>query len=176
MRLDDYSNPDFDRGRSRLVEVLWIVCAGMLFSTWLPGSGWRRGLLKLFGASIGHGVVIKPRVRVKFPWKLVIGDFSWVGESVWIDNLDRVVIGSNCCISQGAYLCTGSHRWDKERFDLVTKPIQIDEQCWVGAMAHLAPGTHLQEGVVLTMGYQAKGEYRANTVYSNFGSKVRNAR
>jgi hypothetical protein len=89
---------------------------------------------------VGTGVVIKPHVRVKFPWKLYIGDHSWIGESVWIDNLAQVTIGSNCCISQGAYLCTGSHRWDRDTFDLVTKPIVIEDQCWVGAMARVAPG------------------------------------
>ena len=71
---------------------------GLLFNSWLPGSGWRVQLLRLFGASIGSGVVIKPHVRIKFPWKLSIGDYSWIGEEVWIDNLAEVSIGSNCCI------------------------------------------------------------------------------
>ena len=69
VRLDKFSNPEFDRGRPRYVEMLWIVLSGLAFSTWLPGSGWRVMLLELFGAEIGRGVVIKPRVRVKFPWK-----------------------------------------------------------------------------------------------------------
>jgi putative colanic acid biosynthesis acetyltransferase WcaF len=125
---------------------------GVLFNSWLPGSAWRVGILRLFGASIGRGVVIKPHVRVKFPWKLKIGDHSWIGESVWIDNLAEVSIGSNCCISQGAYLCTGSHRWDKATFDLETWPIVIEDQCWVGAMAKVAPGVRMEEGAMLAMG------------------------
>lgn len=122
-----------------------------LKSSWLPGSGWRVWLLRLFGAVVGTGVIIKPHVRVKFPWKLRIGDHSWIGESVWIDNLAEVSIGSNCCISQGAYLCTGSHRWDKESFDLEAKPITIEDECWVGAMARVAPGVVMGQGAVLTM-------------------------
>jgi putative colanic acid biosynthesis acetyltransferase WcaF len=125
---------------------------GVLFNSWLPGSAWRVGILRLFGASIGRGVVIKPHVRVKFPWKLKIGDHSWIGESVWIDNLAEVAIGSNCCISQGAYLCTGSHRWDRESFDLEDRPIVIHDQCWVGAMARVAPGVTMGQGSVLTLG------------------------
>jgi putative colanic acid biosynthesis acetyltransferase WcaF len=152
MRLADFKNDRFDRGRSGLVEACWRIVEGLLFNSWLPGSGWRTGLLRAFGAQVGQGVVIKPHVRVKFPWKLHIGDHSWIGESVWIDNLAEVRIGSNCCISQGAYLCTGSHRWDKETFDLETKPIVIEDQCWVGAMARVGPGVTMRAGAVLTMG------------------------
>jgi putative colanic acid biosynthesis acetyltransferase WcaF len=152
MKLANYSNADFDRGRSRAIEILWRMFEGVLFNSWLPGSAWRVRILRLFGASIGRGVVIKPHVRVKFPWKLKIGDHSWIGESVWIDNLAEVSIGSNCCISQGAYLCTGSHRWDKATFDLETRPIVIEDQCWVGAMAKVAPGVRMEEGAVLAMG------------------------
>ena len=98
MQLSKFNNEDFDRGRSRLIESCWRVVEGLLFNSWLPGSGWRVQLLRLFGASIGSGVVIKPHVRIKFPWKLSIGDYSWIGEEVWIDNLAEVSIGSNCCI------------------------------------------------------------------------------
>ena len=165
MRLDTFSNPQFQRGRPAWVETLWMIVSGMAFSTWLPGSGWRRILLRLFGARVGRGVVIKPRVRVKFPWKLTVGDHTWLGESVWIDNLDQVTIGSHCCISQGAYFCTGSHRWDKEAFDLVTKPIVVQDECWVAAQVSLSPGTYLQRGAVLTLGMNAASEYMADTVY-----------
>jgi putative colanic acid biosynthesis acetyltransferase WcaF len=152
VRLADFNNDNFDRGRSALVEACWRIAEALLFNSWLPGSGWRRWLLRLFGAQVGKGVIIKPYVRVKFPWKLSIGDHSWVGESVWVDNLAEVSIGSNCCISQGAYLCTGNHRWDKETFDLEIKPIVIEDQCWVGAMARIGPGVIMGSGAVLTVG------------------------
>lgn len=159
MKLDTYSAGDFHRGRPRWVEALWIVVAGLSFSTWLPGSAWRRTLLRVFGATIGSGVIIKPRVRIKFPWKLAIGDHSWIGEEVWIDNLDQVSIGSHCCISQGAYFCTGNHRWDRASFDLATKPILVEDQCWIAAKVCLAPGTIVRARAVLAMGLAASGEY-----------------
>lgn len=161
MRLDHFDNPDFNRGRSRLVEACWRFAEGLFLNSWLPGSAWRAALLRVFGATIGTGVIIKPHVRVKFPWKLTIGDHSWIGESVWIDNLDQVSIGSHCCISQGAYLCTGSHQWDRETFDLETRPITIADQCWVGAMAKIAPGVVMAEGAVLTMNSVAVNELSA---------------
>lgn len=166
MELDQYNNSDFDRGRSILVEGLWQVFEGLLLNSWLPGSLWRVWLLRLFGARIGIGVVIKPYVRVKFPWRLSIGDHSWIGESVWIDNLAEVSIGSHCCISQGAYLCTGSHRWDKDSFDLVLKPIQVESHAWVGANAKVAPGVTIGEGAVLTMGSVASSDLAAGQVCS----------
>ena len=165
MRLDLFRNSQFERGRPRWIEALWICVAGVSVSTWLPGSAWRRTLLRAFGAQIGTGVVIKPRVRVKFPWKLKVGDHSWIGESVWIDNLDQVTIGAHCCISQGAFFCTGNHRWDKETFDLVTRPIVIEDQCWVAAMVRLAPGTCMRKGSVLGMGLEASGVYQTETVH-----------
>jgi putative colanic acid biosynthesis acetyltransferase WcaF len=147
------------------VEALWIISSGLAFSSWLPGSGWRCALLRLFGARVGRSVVIKHYVRVKFPWKLAVGDYSWLGESVWIDNLDQVTIGSHCCISQGAYFCTGSHRWDRETFDVVTKPIVIEDHCWVATMVSLMPGTRLRRGAVLTPGMQASDDFQADTVH-----------
>lgn len=103
-------------------------------------------------------MVIKPYVLVKFPWNLEIGDHVWIGERVWIDNLAKVRIGSHSCVSQGAYLCTGGHDWSRVSFDLITRPIDIEDQCWVGAMARLAPGARLRQGAVLTMGSVGAGE------------------
>jgi len=76
-----------------------------------------------------------------------------------------VSIGNNCCISQGAYLCTGSHRWDKETFDLETRPIMIEDHCWVGAMARVGPGLTIGEGVVLMMGSTATSSLAPGWVY-----------
>ncbi len=132
--------------------MLWRFVEGIFINSWLPGSAWRVVLLRLFGASVEEGVTVKPHVRIKFPWKLKIDKHSWIGEGVWIDNLSCVAIGSNCCVSQSAYLCTGSHRWDKETFDLDTRPITLGDNSWVAAGAKVGPGVTLGEGAVLALG------------------------
>ena len=93
MDLKSFDNADFDRGASRAKELVWLVVSALTVAGPLPGSGWRAALLRAFGAEIGPGVVLKPGLRVKFPWRLTIGDNSWIGESAWIDNLDEVRIG-----------------------------------------------------------------------------------
>jgi putative colanic acid biosynthesis acetyltransferase WcaF len=112
----------------------------LFVASWIPGSFHRRVLLQIFGARVASGVVIKPGVRVKFPWRLSIGANSWVGESVWIDNLGEVGIGENCCLSQGAYICTGSHDWSREAFNLVVKRVSIEDGAWIAAKAVIGPG------------------------------------
>lgn len=155
MRLDRFDNTGFDRGAGKLKELLWLAASGLLVSSWLPGSGWRVFLLRMFGANIGNGVVIKQRVFIKFPWKLSVGDYAWIGEAVWIDNLAQVSIGQHACVSQGVYLCTGSHDWSLSTFDLVTKPITVANQAWLGAFSRVAPGVEIGEGAVLSMGSTA---------------------
>lgn len=164
MRLDLFANPEFSRGASRMTELLWIIVSGLLFSTWVPGSGWRRKLLTLFGADVGKGVVIKPHVCIKFPWRLTLGDHVWLGERVWIDNLAQVTVGAHSCISQGAYLCTGSHDWADPRFALITRPITIGTGCWIGARATLAPGAVVGDGAVLAMHALGTGHLPAGQI------------
>lgn len=165
VRLDLFSNPEFDRGRSKLTELLWLLFAGWLVASHLPGSAWRRGLLRLFGAQIGKGVVIKPRVSIKFPWRLTVGNYCWIGEGVWIDNLGQVTLGAHVCLSQAAYLCTGSHDWSAERFDLIVLPITLETGSWVAASARIAPGSVLAEGAVVSMGSVFKGHSNPWTIY-----------
>jgi len=164
MRLDLFSNPEFDRGASRITELAWIILQGLLFGSWIPGSGWRRVLLRLFGAKIGQGVVLKPGITVKFPWRLDVGDHVWIGEKAWIDNLAPVTIGSHSCVSQGAYLCTGSHNWNDLHFSLITRPIIIGRGCWVGAFARLAPGCEMENGAIITMNALGSGHIKAGEI------------
>ena len=95
---------------SKIKITLWTLTSALLFRTSLPvPSTIKVAILKLFGANIGAGVVIKPSVNIKYPWKLSLGEHTWIGEDVWIDNLEAVNIGDNCCLSQGCYLLTGNH-------------------------------------------------------------------
>lgn len=165
MRLDKYNNAGFDRGRSRISAAIWLVCEALLVRSFLLGSRHRVWLLRLFGATIGRGVVIRPGVRVKFPWRLKVGDYSWIGDSVWVDNLAEVTIGSHCCISQGVYLCTGSHNWQKEGFDLVLKPIVVKDKAWLCAKSIVGPGVTVHEEAVLTLGSVATWNLNAGWIY-----------
>jgi putative colanic acid biosynthesis acetyltransferase WcaF len=176
VRLDQFDNSGYQRGRSRLIEVLWLLLQ-VLIASWIPGSGWRVQLLRLFGARIGRGCVLKPRLRVKFPWRLQVGDHVWLGESVWIDNLSDVQIGKHVCISQGAYLCTGSHDFRDPAFALLTKPITLEDEVWVGAFVRLAPGCVLHRGAVVSMGLTVSGVVPAYTVLrSGPGSIIQSPR
>lgn len=165
MNLAKYCSTSFDRGRSRWIEALWIFAEAIFVDCWLPGSVQRRWILRLFGARVGEGVVLKPRLKVKFPWRLEIGNHTWIGENVWIDNLAPVRIGSHCCISQGAYLCTGSHDWRADSFDLVCREIVIEDQCWIGAKSSIAPGVRAGNRAVLTIGSVATRNLESNWIY-----------
>ena len=176
VNLATFSNSQFDRGRSKVVELLWIVLSAFFLSSSIPGSAHRVLLLRMFGADIGKRVNIKPRIRVKFPWRLVIGENSWIGEAVWIDNLTDVNIGSNSCVSQGVYLCTGSHDWSSPSFDLIVKPIVIGDAAWIAAQSAVGPGVTVGEGAVLGFGSITSKDLEAWTVYSGSPAELVRAR
>ncbi|MEI6321910.1 MAG: WcaF family extracellular polysaccharide biosynthesis acetyltransferase [bacterium] len=153
MRLDSFNNSNFIRGASPALEILWWFVRSLLFAPWFPiPSGLKVAALRLFGAKIGEGVVIRSRVNISFPWRLSLGDHIWIGDEVMILSLAPVTIGSHVCISQRAFLCTGSHRFHSESFDLVTKPIVIEEGCWVAANVFVGPGVTLRSGSMCCAG------------------------
>jgi putative colanic acid biosynthesis acetyltransferase WcaF len=140
-------------GRPAIVCALWFFIGLPLLRCFLlPSSGFRRWLLRLFGARIGSGVVIKPGVRVKYPWLLEAGDHCWIGEDCWIDNLSLVRLGSHVCVSQGVYFCTGNHDWSDPGFRLRAQPIRVDDGAWICARAFVGPGTEIGEGAVVAAG------------------------
>lgn len=120
---------------------LWGMCE-LLFVTnpWQISSGLRVRILRAFGADIGRGVIIRPRTRVKFPWKLHIGDRSWIGEGVWVHNQDHVYIGHDVVVSQETFLTTGSHAHRRD-MALVTRPIHIEPGAWVTSRCVVLGGT-----------------------------------
>jgi putative colanic acid biosynthesis acetyltransferase WcaF len=163
--LKDFSNPQFSRGRSLVIEAMWLFIQWLLVSSWIPGAAHRRWVLRAFGARIGEEVDIKPGVRVKFPWRLEVGDHSWIGEDVWIDNLAQVTIGSDCCVSQGAYFCTGSHDWSRQSFDLIVRPIHVGAGAWIAARSVVGPGVTVGEGAVLGLASVATKDLEPWTIY-----------
>jgi putative colanic acid biosynthesis acetyltransferase WcaF len=151
--LSTFNNASFDRGAPAGRELLWRMVQQAVFGCdWLKAYGWKRRLLRRFGGEIADGVVIKPRARVTFPWKLSIGANSWIGEEAWLLNLDRIEIGANVCISQRVFLCTGNHDWSRESFDLRTQPIIIKDGAWICAGAFIGPGVTVAENTVVTAG------------------------
>jgi putative colanic acid biosynthesis acetyltransferase WcaF len=168
VNLQAYSNKDYKPG-SLIKRICWFCVSGLIFKSGLfPFYSLKRFILTLFGARIGKGVIIKPHVVIKYPWYLEIGHFTWVGEQVWIDNLGMVKIGSNVCISQGAYLLTGNHNFKKSTFDLIVKNITIEDGVWIGAKSVVCPGitcsSHsvLSVGSILSSDMEAYGIYRGN--------------
>jgi len=146
-------NTELVRGAPLLVEAAWYFCGlPLLRSHWITSSSFRSRLLRLFGAKIGKGVYIKPGLRVKFPWYFDVGDHTWLGEDLWVDNLAQVTIGPHCCISQGAYLCTGNHDWSAPDMRLFRKPIRCERGSWVGARSVVCPGVTLRAGAIAAAG------------------------
>lgn len=153
MRLDLYDNSNFDRGAGRLKESLWVLCKCLFFLNPFPWpSSLRVFWLRLFGARVGKNVVIRSGVNISFPWRFATGDHVWLGEDVFILSLASVTLGSHVCISQRAFLCTGSHAWESETFDLQTLPITVEDQVWIAAQAFIGPGTRIGQGSIVGAG------------------------
>jgi len=151
--LSQYNNSDFDRGASVFKEVLWRLCQGLFFQPlWHMPSGFRVFVLRCFGAKIGQRVVVRAGVNISFPWRLELGNDVWLGEEVMILTLAPVKIGSNVCISQRAYLCTGSHDHTAVTFDLKAASIEVGSGTWVAAMAFIGPGVKLGSDVQIGAG------------------------
>jgi putative colanic acid biosynthesis acetyltransferase WcaF len=167
--LANYRAAGFDRGAGVVKETIWLIMSLFLFRLCpFNFSALKRCALRAFGAEVGCGVILKPRVNIKFPWRLVIGDYVWLGEECWLLNLERIVIGNNVCISQRAFLCTGSHNYKSPTFDLIVKPITVEDGAWVGAGSWLGPGIRVGNHAVLAAGSVASenlepfGIYRGN--------------
>ena len=167
MRLDKYTLGSYTTGAPYWKQLLWyFVGSPLVESPWLPISSVKVRILRIFGASIGQGVRIKPRVRVKFPWRLTLGDYVWIGEDTWIDNLADVTIESHACLSQGVYLCTGNHNWSDPNFELKIAPIYIQESSWIAAKSVIGPGVTVGRGAVLTLGGVAAKSLESMTIYA----------
>lgn len=128
-------------GRPARTVYLWAIVELLLVTNpWQISSRLRVKALRAFGAEIGHGVIFRPRTRVKFPWTLHIGNDCWVGEGVWFHNQDHIYLGNDGVISQDTFLTTGSHAHRRD-MALITKPIHIDDGCWVTTRCIVLVGT-----------------------------------
>lgn len=173
--LSSYNNYPYSPGGNVIKRVLWHYINGLVFKTGIfPFYGIKIFLLRLFGAKIGSKVEIKPCVNIKYPWLLTIGNEVWIGENVWIDNLEMISIGSNVCISQGAVLLTGSHDYKKTSFNLITGGMIIEDGVWIGAKAIINYGITIASHAVLTSGSVATKNLEAYSIYQgNPAVKIR---
>lgn len=159
-------NNDWYKPGSAIKRFVWHYVNGFFFRSGIfPFYGIKVLLLRWFGAKIGKGVLIKPYVNIKYPWFLEIGDHTWVGEAVWIDNLAPVKIGTNVCISQGAYLLTGNHDYKKVSFDLMVKPIVLEDGVWIGAKTTVCPGVICYTNSILSVGSILSSDMEADSIY-----------
>jgi putative colanic acid biosynthesis acetyltransferase WcaF len=125
----------------------------------------KRSLLRAFGARIGRGVIVKPHVRIKYPWNLTVGDHAWIGEEVWIDNLGAVRIGAHACLSQGCLILSGNHNFKRRTFDLMVGEIRIGNGAWIGAKAVVTSGVTVGDHAVLTVASVASKDLEADGIY-----------
>jgi len=164
--LSKYDNSWYHPGGNGIKRLLWHFVNHIFFNNGVfPISSLKVSLLRLFGAKIGKGVNIKPSVNIKYPWNLSIGNFTWIGEGVWIDNLVNVTIGSNACLSQGAFLLTGNHNFKKTTFDLMVSEIVLEDGVWIGARATVCPGVTCGDYSILTVNSTATSDMEASGIY-----------
>ncbi len=155
-----------DIGASRLKQTVWYFVNIIFFKNpFNILSSVKVSLLKLLGARIGQGVVIKPPVNIKYPWKLQVGDHSWIGEEVWIDNLSDVIIVKNVTLSQGSLLLTGSHDHTRTSFDYLDQPITLQDGVWIGAKAVVTGGITCGSHSILGANSVAEKNLEPYTIY-----------
>jgi putative colanic acid biosynthesis acetyltransferase WcaF len=150
--LAGFSGAGYDKGRSRIAQAAWFATMNLVFSAWWCPARLRVSLLRAFGARVGENVLIRHRVRVLWPWKLAVGDNCWIGEGVWILNLEPVMLGHDVCLSQESFLCAGSHDPESPTFEFDNGPISIADGAWVGARATVLRRVTIGPGVVVPAG------------------------
>lgn len=148
--LKTFQLPKKFRGRPGWYTQFWWITQSLFFKTSPQFMyGWRRWLLRSFGAKIGKGVIIRPKVHTQFPWKISIGDYSWIGDEVVLYSLGEINIGKNVVISQRSYICTGSHDYKDSTFAIYQESITIEDECWLATDVYIAPGVTIRKGTVV---------------------------
>lgn len=151
--LSQFTGSGYDKGRGAAIQACWLLVSSLVFMRWWCPARIRVRILRMFGATIGDGVLVRHRVRVHWPWKLEVGDNSWIGEGAWILNLEPVVIGRNVCISQEVVLCTGSHDRSSPGFEFDNGPIVVGDNSWISLRAIVLRGVKI--GPRVTVGATA---------------------
>ena len=172
-KLNLHKVPDGFRGKSKLyVQLWWLVQATFINSSPQVFYGWRRFWLRMFGAKIGKKTLIRPTVKITYPWKVSIGDYSWIGDDVVLYSWGEIEIGSNTVISQKSYLCTGSHDYTKETFDIFARKITIGDSCLLATYVFVTPGITISDGAIVGARSSVFRDIDANTINAGAPSKM----
>ena len=148
--LEKFVLPKNFRAKSAFVVQLWWITQSTFFA-FSPQFlyGWRSFLLNLFGAKIGKNVKFRPSAKITYPWKLTVGDNSWISDNVNLYTLGEIEIGKNVVISQKSYLCAASHDYTKETYDIYERRIVIEDEVWIATDVFIAPGITIGKGAVI---------------------------
>jgi putative colanic acid biosynthesis acetyltransferase WcaF len=144
-----FTGAGYDKGRPIWVQALWLFVSGTIVTRWWCPRAVRVAVLRAFGASIASGTVIRHNVKIHWPWKLAVGQDSWIGDGAWILNLEDVTIGRDTCISQGVLLCTGSHDQTSPSFEFDNAPIVVGNHVWIAARATVLRGVRIGDGATI---------------------------
>ena len=153
IRLDLFDNKGFDRGRSRFVEALWILIKCAFFVTPLPWpNGLKRVLLRMFGAKVGRGVIIRPGVSIHFPWRLTVGDHCWIGDSTVLLNILPITFEDHVALAHEVYIAAGGHDIRSATMAPQHAPVLVKTGTWIASRAFIGPGVTVHERVVVGAG------------------------
>ena len=171
--LTGFTGRGYDKGRGRGWQAAWLACQWAFCKPSFVPARARAALLRAFGARLGVGVIVRDNVTIHWPWKLTVGDHTWIGARTWILNLEPVVIGRDTCISQGVLLCTGSHDRHSPTFEFDNAPIRIGDEVGVAARATVLRGVEIGDGAVIGACALVTGDVEAGaTVLAPAGSVI----
>jgi putative colanic acid biosynthesis acetyltransferase WcaF len=159
--------------RELIGRVAWAAIRKPLFA-WTPRPfwGWRRTILRLFGARIGRDVRVFPSVRIAIPWNVSIGDFSAVGNSAILYALGPITIGDQVTISQYAHLCAGTHDFDDPSMTLMKPPISVESEAWICADAFIGPGVTIGERSIVAARAVVVKDVASNTIVGGNPARI----
>ncbi len=164
--LDKYHTPKGFRGRSSITVQLWRIVYVTVFKTSPQFMyGWRRFLLRSFGATIGTQVLIRPSAQITYPWKLFLGDYCWIGDEVVLYTLGDIIVGDHTVISQRSYICTGTHDYNTESFEIKAHTINIGSKCWLATDVYVAPGISIGNSTVVGARSSVFKDLSPNKIY-----------
>lgn len=166
-QLANFMGTGYDKGRSIPVQVAWMIVSTTVLPRWWMPNAIRIKILRMFGANIADGVLIRHGVKIHWPWKLTIGAHSWIGERAWLLNLEHITIGQNVCVSQDVLLCTGSHDRHSPSFEFDNAAITIEDGCWIATRATILRGTTIGRNSVIGATSLVTRNIPAGTLHTN---------